>query len=629
MRCERSATRNEVQPMSDEIRNTRYKIRETCPKRRATYLCSRNTKYEIRDTPPERPATSDERRIFIHEVRDTKYELRSSPGFSLLEIIGVLAVIGILASLLLPNFINQIDEATRTAEAGNLRAISQAIELYVQDTHTWPADLPALSPEYMQMGDTQLLQNGRGFPRYYVLHPTMQAFDNAAGIAENEIPDTRFLLISNVNADAAPTITNATEFDAWWNTDATATPDLFIERGNVGHLFRLVNLLADTTGGSYSIDGTVTNSGCGITLNHLRYHLVGTRVGVDEAIPYAVPEIQFIVHDDTTHHLNPCRPAGVQWRSGPILVQSCAGLSGCGSGGGLWLTTDADVASPSGAPGLDSWTDATVLLFSDPNLAFEPGTTGGTFSSAVNMESLVQDGNMGSLAAIHYVSNDITVGTITSIDLLAGDLLFVQGSTSETYLNLPQSHDNWRVLMFRPDTPGDYSSGTVSLLLYEPTGSQVHSVSLVETDTLVGDTILQAGTFLLSKSGSGKNDIYHFTPTRVGGTTTGTLSMLLDGAALGIGNNNTVEGLALIQTPLTLGTIPLALGTILVALENDETGVGLTSLSVKAQDIFHLAVVTTEMGIGASVATAIPFMEGADVGLDTNGESIRGVSVAP
>ena len=75
------------------------------------------------------------------------------------------------------------------------------------------------------MGDVQRVQNDRGYPRYYVLHPTMAAFDNSAGIATNEIPDTRFLLISNLNADAVPTITNATEFDAWWNTDETSTPE--------------------------------------------------------------------------------------------------------------------------------------------------------------------------------------------------------------------------------------------------------------------------------------------------------------------------------------------------------------------------------------------------------------------
>jgi prepilin-type N-terminal cleavage/methylation domain-containing protein len=603
---------------------------------------TRTTRYELRDTLHERRATSNQRRLSFHEIRDTKYEIRSlkyasrftlhasrsSPGFSLLEMIGVLAIVGILAAMILPKFIDQIEDATRTAEGQNLQAIAQAIELYLQEQHSWPVNLQALSPEYLQMGDAALTQNRGNQPRYYILHPTMATFDNAAGIAANEVQDTRYLLISNVSTDVAPTITNAAEFDAWWDTDETANPDLFIERGSVGHLFRLVNLLADTTGGSYSIDGTITNSGCGITLNHLRYHLVGTRVGMDEALPYSVPEIQFIVHDDTTHHLNPCRPAGLQWRSGPILVQACAGLGGCGSGGGLWLTTGADVASPSGAPGLDSWTDATVLLFSDPNLAFEPGTTNGTFSAAINMESVALDGQLASLTALHYVTTDITVGTTTSYNLLAGDLLFAHNSGNEEITPPYIWGDNWELYVYRPNTPGDYSSGTLYLLLNDFASGHVHSISLVETNTVVGDTTLQAGTFLYSTSGATKNDIHHFSPIRVGNTTTGTNSTLLDGGALGIANNNELQGLALIQTTLTVGATTLPPGTILVTLHNDDAGIGSNSLATKAQDIFYLNVTGTELGSGTA-ATATILLEGADVGLDTANESLWGISVAP
>ena len=584
------------------------------------------------------PFTFHERRLTLHARRNTSREQRvpsderrPQGGFTLLEVVGVLAIMATLIALIVPNVLDKIDDATRDAEGQNLKAIAQAIELYLRETHALPLDLPTLSPNYLPMGDVSLTRNRGNFPRYYIPHPTMTTFTNAAGLAVNEVPDARFLLISNVRADAAPTITNAAQFDAWWNTDETLTPDLFIERGSVGHLFRLVNLQADTTGGSYSIDGTVTNSGCDITLSHLRSHLIGTRVGVDEALPYSVPEIQFTVHNDTTHHFNPCRPAGLQWRSGPILVQACAGLSGCGSDlGGLWLTTDGDVGSPSGAPGLDSWTDGTVLLFGDPDLAFEPGTTNGTLSSVVDLNSLTQDGGLD-LTAMHYVTTNITVGTTNSFDLLEGDLLLAHyGSSSEVLTSTNSLTVNREdVFVFRPDTPGDYSSGSFYMLLDNLSGGDVHSISLVETTTVVGDTTLSAGTFLFSRSGgSQKYDIWHFSATNVGtGTTSGTISLLLDGTQIEI--NKEPHGLDLIETTLTIGNTTLPSGAILVSLKDDENWVGDNRIPAKQQDIFYLEVTSTEIGSGNSAADATLFLEGGDVGLDTNQEDLSGISVVP
>ena len=110
---------------------------------------TRNTRYEILDTCNERLATSDQR--------------LSPNGFTLLEIVGVLALIGMLAALILPSLINRIDDATRTAEAANLKAIAQAVEMYLEENRVWPANLPARSPEYIQSSCTEpgVYPNGR------------------------------------------------------------------------------------------------------------------------------------------------------------------------------------------------------------------------------------------------------------------------------------------------------------------------------------------------------------------------------------------------------------------------------------------------------------------------------------
>ena len=86
----------------------------------------------------------------------------------------------------------------------------------------------------------------------------------------------------------------------------------------------------------------------------------------------------------------------------------------------LWVSTDGDVASPSGAPGLDSWTDAEALKFGSPGFALEPGVTSGSFSSVFNIDDFTAGRD---LRAMHFVTRDLTVGGANSLELQAGDLL--------------------------------------------------------------------------------------------------------------------------------------------------------------------------------------------------------------
>ncbi len=80
-------------------------------------------------------------------------------------------------------------------------------------------------------------------------------------------------------------------------------------------------------------------------------------------------------------------------------------------------------------------------------------------------------------------------------------------------------------------------------MLDDPLGNDITGVSLVEQTTTVGGTTLNAGTFILGKSGDKK--IYHYTADEVGdGTTSGTLSTLVDGADIDFGKN--ISGIELI-----------------------------------------------------------------------------------
>ncbi len=246
--------------------------------------------------------------------------LTSSRGFTLVEMIGVLAILAILASFITPNVMNQLRSARRDAEDHQLANIAQGIELFVRQNRVFPENLADLSPDFVPTSTGQLTDNPNGFLRYYFVQPNISSYTNAAGLAPGSLADARFLLITNLLQNAAPTITTDAQFETWWDTDETATPDLKIHRGHIGQLFHLLSLSADGAGGSYSIDGTSVNSGGGTLAAHIRYHVIGTSVELDEANTFGTAEIQFTMVAEAGYQFDPDCPSGSQWR---VISSGC------------------------------------------------------------------------------------------------------------------------------------------------------------------------------------------------------------------------------------------------------------------------------------------------------------------
>ena len=246
--------------------------------------------------------------------------LTHSDGFTLVELIGVLAILAILASFITPNVMNQLRSARRDAEDHQLANIAQGIELFVRQNRSFPTNLAALSPDFVPTSTAQLTDNPNGFLRYYFVQPNISGYTNAAGLAPGALADSRFLLITNLEQNAAPTITTDAQFETWWNTDETGTPDLKIHRGHIGQLFHLLSLSADGAGGSYDIDGTSVNSGGGTLAAHIRYHVIGTPVGLDEANTFGTAETQFTMTAEAGYQFDPDCPGGSQWR---VISSGC------------------------------------------------------------------------------------------------------------------------------------------------------------------------------------------------------------------------------------------------------------------------------------------------------------------
>lgn len=65
--------------------------------------------------------------------------MKQQRGFTLLEMMVVVAIIAILAAILIPNFTHARAQAATSACMGNIKTIATALELYYTDKQSYPA----------------------------------------------------------------------------------------------------------------------------------------------------------------------------------------------------------------------------------------------------------------------------------------------------------------------------------------------------------------------------------------------------------------------------------------------------------------------------------------------------------
>ena len=229
---------------------------------------------------------------------------RLQPGFTLIEFIGVMAVMAILASMLVPVVVNEAETAAINAETIDLNSMNTALTAEIVHTAQIPGatNWAATVAGWLMLPTANVSTNARGYGRVYLydtngLGPLTLPYAQTGGLTA--LPaNPRLMIISSLSANL-PVVsgglgTNA--FNPIWNLTAGSIPsawtnwagnpgDLLIQRVNLLPLFHRLILNAVDTNifGGYVVQSGPAATGIAYVLTNAPinlWYLQGTVVGL-------------------------------------------------------------------------------------------------------------------------------------------------------------------------------------------------------------------------------------------------------------------------------------------------------------------------------------------------------------
>lgn len=245
-------------------------------------------------------------------------------GFTLIEMIGVLAIIAILSAGIAPSIIKQVIRAKADQETANLETLSRDLVRYIKDNKIIPSNSgtnwATAIAQISNLPVNDIVRNKNGYTRRYYVDPMFMTNSNVSGFSYTQGTgltsrpfSPRIMLVSNMNANAPAQPSTNAAFSAIWDQTAGATvvesESIRIERINLQSLFNRILLSNQDTGNQPSFN-LESGSNLAIALapsattdgETTRYVINSTRVNLNAApFPATVKERSFVVNSDKSY----------------------------------------------------------------------------------------------------------------------------------------------------------------------------------------------------------------------------------------------------------------------------------------------------------------------------------------
>lgn len=232
--------------------------------------------------------------------------MRNRGGFSMIEMIGVLAIIAIIISAIVPNVAKEISRAIADSEDASIKSILKSIEVSVLDRRIipstavggWNNDIAL----YLSCPANQIVENKGSGTRRLVVRPTnglgTLPYDQTARFSATVNPQgtlpvssplqARFMIISNLDGIAPVTNLTDLQFDAVWDQTGvipvgfTENEKCRIGRISIASLFNQVTVHCDSINSlpQWSLDNATTPKTLNPNTTFTVYLLTGTRINL-------------------------------------------------------------------------------------------------------------------------------------------------------------------------------------------------------------------------------------------------------------------------------------------------------------------------------------------------------------